>query len=368
MNYIIDTNASAPAYLQLYSRVKEDIIKEIYPHNSKLPSKRILAAETGVSTITVEHAYALLCDEGYIEARERSGFYVIFRSSDGFVSPSETLISHHIAHNPHNTLPEFPFSVLTKTMRRVMSDYGDAILEKSPNSGCMELREAIQQYLARNRGIHADINQIIIGSGAEYLYSQIVGVLGRERIYAIESPSYKKIEQVYRSAGITCDLLPLGADGIESAALAKTKAEVLHISPYRSFPTGITASASKRHEYIHWSRKRSTFIVEDDFESEFSVSTKPEETLFSLSELDNVIYLNTFSKTISSALRVGYMVLPKCLVEPFEEKLGFYSCTVPTFEQFVLAELLSSGDFERHINRVRRKKRKELSAQKTEAT
>ena len=129
---------------------------------------------------------------------------------------------------------------------------------------------------------------------------------------------------------------------------------------YRSFPTGITASANKRHEYIRWSRKNGRMIIEDDFESEFSVSSKPEDTLYSLSEYDNVIYMNTFSKTVSPALRVGYMVLPKRLVKVFEERLGFYSCTVPTFEQFVLAELLNNGDFERHVNRVRRSLRKRL--------
>lgn len=360
MNYIIDGKSKTPAYLQLYNRIKEDIVKETYPNGSKLPSKRIMAAEAGVSTITVEHTYSLLCDEGYIESRERSGFYVVFRPADGFASSPPKSISHNTHHSSHNSLLEFPFSILTKTMRRVMNDYGEAILDKSPNSGCTELREALRQYLARNRGIYVDIDQIVVGSGAEYLYSLIVGVLGRERIFALESPSYEKIEQVYRTAGITCDLLPLSFDGIESSALNQTKATVLHISPYRSFPTGITASASKRYEYIRWGEQSDRFIVEDDFESEFTISSKPEETLFSLSKDGNVIYLNTFSKTISPSLRVGYMVLPKRLVGRFSDKLGFYSCTVPTFEQFVLAELISGGDFERHINRVRRARRKSV--------
>ena len=160
--------------------------------------------------------------------------------------------------------------------------------------------------------------------------------------------------------GVQYEMLPLGRDGIESSALWASNADILHISPYRSFPSGVTASASKRHEYMRWARNEDRYIIEDDFESEFSVSKKPEETLFSHSAKDNVIYMNTFSKTISSSLRVGYMVLPKHLVSVFEEKLGFYSCTVPTYIQFVLAQLISNGDFERHINRVRRKKRKEL--------
>ena len=143
-------------------------------------------------------------------------------------------------------------------------------------------------------------------------------------------------------------------------------ADVLHTTPYRSFPSGVTASASKRYEYIRWSDKANRFIIESDYDSEFSVYVKPTETLFALSDKDNVIYLNTFSKTISPSLRVGYMVLPKRLVKPFNDRLGFYSCTVPTFEQFVLAELINNGDFERHINRERRNKRREMKKAKNE--
>ena len=367
MNCIIESKSKIPAYIQLYNQIKKAIVQGVYAFGSKLPSKRIMAAEAGVSTVTIEHAYALLCEEGYVEARQRSGFFIIFRPSDGFSSSLEKPVSYQTPHSPHSahhSLFEFPFSVLTKTMRRVMNDYGIRILDKSPNPGCSELREAIRQYLARNRRIYVDFDQIVVGSGAEYLYGLIVGVLGRGKIFALESPSYEKIEQVYKAEGVTYEFLPLGSDGIENAALAKTKANVLHISPYRSFPTGITASASKKYEYIHWAQQPDRFLIEDDFESEFSVSSKPEETLFSLSEADNVIYLNTFSKTISPSLRVGYMVLPKRLIKQFSEKLGFYSCTVPTFEQFVLAELISCGDFERHIHRVRRAKRKKLLSEK----
>lgn len=359
MKYIIQKNEGAPAYIQLYKQVREDIVTGIYPYGSKLPSKRVIADEAGISTITVEHAYALLCDEGYVESKERSGFFVIFRSDDGFAVPSNRK-TPRIERIHNDVSVEFPFSTLTKTMRSVMSSFGETILERSPNSGCDELREAIRQHLIRSRGIYCDIEQIIIGSGSEYLYTLIVELLGRERTYAIEYPSYKKIEQVYRASDVKYEMLPLGKDGIESYALRSSCADILHITPYRSFPSGITASASKRHEYLRWANTDGRYIVEDDFESEFSMSKKPEETLFGSSPRENVIYMNTFSKTISPALRVGYMILPRSLVSVFEEKLGFYSCTVPTYIQYVLAELISNGDFERHINRVRRKKRKEM--------
>lgn len=357
MKYTVD-KSNRPVYLQIYKQIRQDIIDGIYPFGTKLPSMRLLCDELSVSTVTVDHAYALLCDEGYTESRERSGFFVIFRKTDGFAASSETRTKHRIAPQSYHTYPEFPSSVLGKTMRKVLSDYADVLREKSPNAGCAELREAIKNYLIRNRGMNVESERIVIGSGAEYLYGLLITVLGRRRVYGIESPSYQKIEQVYRAFDATYELLPLSYDGIDSAALASTKASVIHTTPYRSFPTGITASANKRHEYIRWASKGDRFVIEDDFESEFSVSSKPEDTLFSLSDSDNVIYMNTFSKTISPALRVGYMVLPKCLISEFEKKLGFYSCTVPTFEQFVIAELINNGDFERHVNRVRRSLRK----------
>ena len=361
MKYIIDKE-KRPVYLQIYNLIRDDILNEILPFNSKLPSIRILAEELTISTITVEHAYALLCDEGYIEARERSGYFVIFRADDGFVSaPTSNIIRRVQPSNHIETNTDFPFSVLAKTMRKVISDAGEGMLERSPNLGTLELREAIRIYLAQNRGILADTEQIIIGSGSEHLYTLLVELLGRERIYAIESPSYKKIEQVYKASDVRLEKLPLTLDGIDSATLKNCSADILHISPYRSYPSGVTATASKRHEYLRWAEQGQRYIIEDDFESEFSVSRKPEETLFSHSLRDNVIYMNTFSKTVSPSFRIGYMVLPKALAKEYEEKLGFLSCTVPTYLQLVLAELITNGDFERHINRVRRLKRKQTN-------
>ena len=362
MKYIIDTSSSLPAYQQLYMQVREDIIGGIYPFGSKIPSKRTVALDSNISTVTVEHAYALLCDEGYIESRERSGFFVIFRAEDGFAgAPTPKSAPRVKSVMQADTHTDFPFSVLAKTMRRVISDRGEGMLERSPNLGTPELREAIRAYLARNRGIAAHIDQIIIGSGSEYLYNLLVLLLGRDKVYAIESPSYKKIEQVYRASDVALEKLPLSGDGIDSAALKASAADVLHISPYRSYPSGVTATASKRHEYLRWAEHGTHYIIEDDFESEFSVSRKPEETLFSHSLRDNVIYMNTFSKTVSPSLRIGYMILPRDLADLYREKLGFLTCPVPTYLQLVLAELISNGDFERHVNRARRNKRKESS-------
>ena len=348
-----------PAYLTLYESLREEIVSGIRPCGSRLPSRRSLARDRGVSEVTVDHAVELLCEEGYAEARPRSGVFVSYRDADGFsvpAGPARPVLPAVPQAEGRNT---FPFPTLAKVMRRVLSDYGEALLVKTPNAGCDALREALRSYLARNRGIRVTADQIVIGSGAEYLYGLVVEMLGRDRIWGLESPSYEKIERVYRSRGVQCDLLPLGEDGIVSEALQNTKASVLHITPFRSFPSGITASASKRREYLRWVSAPDRFIVEDDYESEFSLLRKPEETVFAATPLQNVIYLNTFSRTVSPSMRVGYMVLPEKLLSLFREKVGFYSCSVPAFEQYVLAELLKNGEFERHINRVRRRERKQ---------
>ncbi|MBQ9459920.1 MAG: PLP-dependent aminotransferase family protein [Oscillospiraceae bacterium] len=355
MKYHIEKKSAQSAYLQLYHCLRNDIVAGAYPHGSKLPSKRQLADDAGVSVVTVEHAYDILCDEGYLEPRERSGYYVAFRAGDCFPGTAPLAAPAAALRAVEN---EFPFSVLARTMRRVLSDYGEALLVKSPNNGCAALRQAITDYLARARGIRVKPSQIIIGSGAEYLYGLIVQLLGRERVYAVEDPSYEKIRRVYQANGVSCEALRLGADGIRTDELEKTGATVLHVTPFHSFPSGVTASAGKRAEYIRWAEARRGFIVEDDFDSEFSLSSKAEDTVFSLEPERAVIYLNTFSKTIAPSIRVGYMVLPPPLLDEFERAVGFYSCTVPLYEQYVLAELLHSGDFERHLNRVRRERRK----------
>ncbi|MBO5285504.1 MAG: PLP-dependent aminotransferase family protein [Clostridia bacterium] len=348
-----------PKYLDIYYNLRSQIIKGEYKTGSKLPSKRVLSEDLSVSTITVEHAYGLLEEEGYIESRERSGYFVVFKKEDGFMAQQNPVFDLDIEAVSHST-EEFPLSVMSKTMRKVITDYGEAMMAKSPNTGCAVLKDAIKNYLARSRNIHTNSDRIIIGSGAEYLYGLIVKLLGKNALYGVEYPSYEKIVKVYQTAGARTEFLPLLLDGISSESLKTTKASVLHITPYRSFPTGITASASKRHEYIRWANLDNRYIVEDDFESEFSLSSIKESTLFSLADHDNIIYVNSFSKTISPSLRIAYMVLPEKLMSKFYNTLGFYSCTVPTFFQLVVAELLSSGDFERHVNRVRRNKRKAL--------
>lgn len=346
-------------YLKIYEKLKKDIINGTYKYGEKMPSKRNTATLFNVSVITSQHVYSLLTDEGYIEAREKRGYFVIYKETDFPGHETEQIeiqSKENIAPESLET-GEFSFNILAKTMRKVMLDYGERLLVKSPDNGCLELRKEIAAYLARNRDIHVDISQIIVGSGAEYLYCLLAQYFDKEYTIAIENPCYDKITKVYMAAGHKVDPLKMGKNGIQSSELKRTDAEVLHVTPFHSFPSRITADISKKNEYLNWAGT-DKFIIEDNYDSELTVSRKMEDALFSIRGNKNVIYINTFSKTIAPSLRVGYMVLPDSIAGKFHEKLGFYSCTVPVFEQYLICELIRNGDFERHINRMRRKLRK----------
>lgn len=341
-----------PKYMEIYETLRQNIIEGVYKNGDRLPSKRTLADRFNVSVITAERAYELLIAEGYVTPREKSGYFCEYTRFDRFLSSVPSGPSYDFKGGGENAA--FPFSLYAKTVRKVLSVYGEAVLSKGNGIGCEFLRNEISAYLMRSRAISAPPECIIIGAGAEYLYGLIIELLGKDMVYAAEDPSYEKIEQVYISKGAKCEMLPLTNSGIKSSALKKTAACVLHITPYRSFPSGVTATASKRLEYINWSKLNNRYIIEDDFESEFTLTGKIYDTVYSLSPYENVIYVNTFSRTLSPAVRTAFMVLPKGLLGEFNKKLGFYSCTVPTLEQYVIAEMLKTGEFERHINRRRR--------------
>jgi GntR family transcriptional regulator/MocR family aminotransferase len=362
-------------YYYLYTAIKDDILSGTLKKNQKLPSKRSLAEHLGVSLITVETAYQMLKEEGYIESRERSGYFVTelipvtkakrerrelnlldepCLSADLEKSKMETQEVETELEHEKNIFPE---SLYFKTVRSVLTEYGSKLLERSPNEGCIILRNAIAKYLLRYRGIFAQPEQIIIGSGAEHLYNAVVRLMGNEVIYGLENPSYSQIRKVYEGMGAKCEMLQMGAEGIESEELNRTRAKVLHVTPFHSYPSGVTATVRKRQEYLEWAKRSQGIVVEDDFDSEVFMPGKPIDTLFMTDDSQSGIYINTFSKSLSPSIRIGYMILPERLLGKYKETMGEFSCTVPVLDQYVLAEFIERGHFEQHLNRVRRHRR-----------
>lgn len=338
-------------YLSIYQDIKNKIVSGEFKSGEKLPSKRITADKTGTSIITVEKAYSMLCDEGYVISKERSGYFVAELDLPFKVSLPQKEIARLDERVDTSKIKDFEYSIWFKTVRKVISEKGNELFVKSPNKGCAVLRNAISDYLLRYRGMRAEPERIIIGSGSEQLYETVVKILGRDKVFGIENPSYEQIEAVYLSEFAKIKKLEMGKDGIKE--LDKS-VDVLHVTPFKSYPTGVTTSALKRYEYLKWAGGVK-YIVEDDFNSEFFMPGQPIESLYSMDSLNRVIYINTFSKSLSPSMRMGYMILPPQLMEKYNETVGGFSCTVPVLDQYILAEFISSGNFERHLNKIRRK-------------
>ncbi len=356
LTYTLKKSPGVPLYEALYRCIREDILSGSLKPGEKLPSKRALAENLEVSKITVEAAYNQLLAEGYIRSQEKVGYFVETVEPPA-ISHRETLPVEAEKEEPAlldltaNGTEHFPFSVWSRLQREVMLDYGSQLLRPLPNQGIPELRGAIADHLAAFRGMMVSPENILIGAGTDFLYNLLIQLLGREKIYAVEEPGYRKIRKVYAAGGVRCVSAPMDSRGVVPEGLKD--ADVLHCSPSHHFPTGLVTPVSRRMELLGWARE-GKWIIEDDYDSEFRLDAHPKPTMQSLDRGGRVIYMNTFSKSLAPSIRISYMVLPEALMKRFQETLGFYSCTVPSFEQYTLARFLSRGCFEKHINRMRK--------------
>lgn len=365
LTYSFENKGSDSLYEYLYKAIKTDILKGALTTGARLPSKRAFAKQLGVSTITVENAYAQLIAEGYIYSIPKKGYYIAnianpypdqkkFLSSEN-VTLSSGKTTFFADFTSTQTSPNnFPFSIWAKLLREVISEQKEDLMTNPPSGGILKLRAAIASHLKQFRGITVKPEQIIIGAGTEYLYGLLIQLLGFSKTYAVENPGHKKIAHIYESHHVNCNFIDLDAHGIEVDQLENSGADIVHISPSHHFPTGITMPIARRYELLAWAAKSdSRYIIEDDYDSEFRLSGKPAPALQSIDILEKVIYINTFTKSLSSTIRISYMALPPHLVNQFYQQLSFYACTVSNFEQYTLARFLQEGFFEKHINRMR---------------
>ena len=356
LTYELKKSPGVPLYEALYRCIRSDILSGRLPPGTKLPSKRALARNLEVSKITVEGAYSQLLEEGYIRSQEKIGYFVeqIHQSTQKFPHPASANPPQpeYLLDLTGSGSENFPFSVWTKLQREVILDYGDRLLLPLPNQGIPELRAAIADHLADFRGVQVDPENILIGAGTDFLYNLLIQLLGRDKVYGVEEPGYGKIRMIYAAGGVRCVGVPLDNEGVIPQQLQE--ARVLHLSPAHHFPTGLVTSVKRRQELLSWAWEANGYIIEDDYDSEFRFDAHPKPTLYSLDHSGRVVYMNTFSKSLAPSIRISYLVLPPALMRQFRAKLGFYSCTVSSFEQHTLARFLSRGHFEKHINRMRK--------------
>ncbi len=362
--YDFDKRNKASKYEYLYQCLRADILSGKLEEGAKMPSKREMAEANRISVRTVMNSYDQLMMEGYLVSRERSGYYVVsdFTHNIRYQNipvhlPAPETEEDWRADFTANTIvyEKFPFSTWTKVMRQVLADYHVELMRRGDFLGSQELRAEIAKYLYHNRGMVVSPDCIVIGTGIEYLYSRLIRLLPVSSVYAVENPGYRKIPHIYEELGVQWTWTDMDRDGIRMSSLQGSGATVVHTSPEHHYPLGTVMSARRRQELLKWLEDSpERFIIEDDYDWEFRYRGRPISALYGMDHSRRVIYMNTFSKTLSPAIRISYMVLPEKLLHAYVSSANFFSNTSSNLEQFTLARFIGDGYFDRHLNRMRK--------------
>ena len=361
----LDAASGVPLYEQLYESLAAEMRSGAIPAGTRMPGKRRLAAELSVSVNTVDAAYQILATEGYMEPRERSGFYVqeylALPTRPEEVPPPVSAAPPEAAEPPvrfdlstRGVDPGlFPFRTWARLQKELLYSAPE-LLTPGDARGDAALRQALAGYLAEYRGVQCDPEQLVVGAGLEYLLGLLAPLLPGPA--AVETPGYPRARQVLENNGVPCRCLPVDADGLSLTALSASDAAVCYVTPSHQFPTGVTMPAGRRAELLHWAARAPgrRYIIEDDYDSEFRFDTRPLPSLQGMAGADGpVVYLSTCSRSLAPGIRIAYMVLPRQLLGAWQEKYRLYSGTVGRFEQQTLARFITGGYFTRHLARER---------------
>lgn len=365
---VFDADTKKPMYEQLYEYISDLIKRGMFSEGERMPSKKSLASHLKISVNTVETAYSILVQEGYLRAEARSGYYV------RKIEPHIGAPVRAEREEPQKPRPRvdfrtnavdvdsFPYATWVKLSKEIMYSNPELLNAGEPK-GDYPLRESIAKYLAELRGVRCSARQIIIGAGIEYLMMLLTEIIGKNKVYAVENPGYSKTERIIKNAGNKIKYIGLDEKGIRADELEASGAEIVYVTPSHQFPVGITMPMDRRAELIAWAEGENRYIIEDDYNSEFNFSIKPVPAMQGLSGGGRVIYLSTFSRVLAPSIRAAYMVLPPELLDVYERNFRGYSSTVPRFEQYTLNAFIKGGYLARHLNRVKniyRKRRDRL--------
>ena len=359
----LDTRSRIPLYEQIYDYIKTDIQSGRIPYGEKLPSTRFLSKHLEVSRSTVELAYEQLLSEGYIESVPYKGFFVaqideLYHLKKDKPQPQrerKEARRYRYDFTPNGVdLKSFPYNVWRKLSKDILLDDRTELFRSGDSQGEYGFRSAICSYLYQARGVDCTPDQIIVGAGSDYILMLLGMILGMDHTIAFEDPTYK---QAYRMAGgMSYNCIPVSMDknGMKVTELEKSGADIAYVTPSHQYPTGVIMPIRRRMELLKWAcEEQGRYIVEDDYDSEFRYKGKPIPALKGYDASDKVIYLGTFSKSIAPAIRLSYMVLPKPLLEAYEQKARFVNSTVSKVDQLIVQKFIEEGYYERHLNKTR---------------
>ncbi len=369
--YLLDNKSDVPLHIQLYQALKEEIIAN-YQTGDKLPSIRKVASLYNLSKNTVESAYSQLYAEGYVESRPKSGYFVIDTFYDSYKKSADTTEKREETSKnyTYDFFPaqlhkeDFPLKTWKRLYSKVMTqeiDFG----AYPDGQGERVLREEIAKYLESSRGVSCDADNIIITHG--FIDSvELIAKLVKSRYqhFAQEIPGYHIAHKVFDSYGYTISPIGVDAHGLKIKALKQSQAEIIYITPSHQYPTGVTMPVANRLKLIAHMQSTGGLIIEDDYDSELAYYNRPIPSLQGLDEGACVVYLGTFAKALSPAIRVGYMVVPPWIQKLYKESYDSHFARVSLSTQLTLAAFMQEGHWERHLWRIRNLNKKKHKAMK----
>lgn len=373
----IDRNSGKPLYEQIYSALIREILSGALSAGDLLPATRTLSQELSVGRNTVDRAYQQLAAEGYVQPRTGSGFRVcrlpleLFEET-GFPLPDisdedepPAPAYYDFAYGSMDS-SVFPYSQWRKSLGQALDRMELSKTLCYPcRQGEPELRREIARYLQRNRGVTCSPSQIVITCGQQHSMEIIANLFERKadgKTFAMEEPGYDGIRTVFANRSFRLYPIPVERDGVSLDALKQVETKLLYITPSHQFPTGAVLPVAKRKKLLQWAQEQDSYLIEDDYDSELRYYTNPIPAMQSLDPWGRTIYTGTFSKSLAPFMRLAYIVFPKTLMEPFHQYYHRYNTQVSPLHQLALADFIRTGNYERHINRLRTVYRKKQAA------
>ena len=358
----VEFQGKTPLYEQLYEGIKTAIISNKIEAGKRMPSKLDMSRGLGISKNTVESAYELLCAEGYLTARPRSGYYV----AEIRELPRQQMQAEFIHHPKEEKKPAyrwdfslssidtelFPFSTWARLTKEELYGHPE-ILERGNPQGDEDLRGEIANFLRETRRVNCRPDQIILGAGIEMLMDLICKLMPDSSRFGIENPGYQVPYRILKANRREIVSIPLDVNGIDISALEGSEVTVAYVTPSHQFPLGMVMPVSRRSELLRWAgKKEGRYIIEDDYDSEFRFQTRPIPAMQSLDHLGKVIYMGTFSRTIAPSIRIAYLVLPEKLLKKYKNEPPYTGSFVSRIEQRTLCRFLKEGYYARHLRRA----------------
>lgn len=356
--YHIEQNTKIALRIQLFEAIKQDIIDN-YKIDERLPSIRKMMTMYNLSKNTVESAYSQLVAEGYIDSIPKSGYVVI---ENNFTNFNNTYIEIQKNKKTEEFLYDFfparlqkenfPIKIWKRLSSKVTNSSLD--LGEYPNKqGEIDLRIQIAKYLNTSRAVKCSANQIIIGNGFISSISLLALILNKEHdTLAIEEPGYHVARKVYENHKYKIEKIDINNNGIDIKKLEESKAKLVYITPSHQYPTGVAIPISNRLKLLDWANKKDGIIIEDDYASELNYVNRPIPSLQGLDTNNRVVYVGTFSKALSPALRVSYMVLPTNILKIYQEMYSYYDSGVSLLTQKTLHSFMKEGYWDKHLRKI----------------